>query len=37
MHSKSNNIEIMINDQADEVIEELLNHSKAGMKIIWKS
>ena len=24
MHSKSDNIEIMINDEADEVIEELL-------------
>ena len=25
MHSKSNNIEIMVNDEADEVIEELFD------------
>ena len=28
MHSKSDNIEIMINDEADEVIEELLKSLK---------
>ena len=35
MHSKSNNIEIMIIDKADEVIENFLNHSKIDIKIIW--
>ena len=28
MHSKSNNIEIMINDEADEVIKELFDQLK---------
>ena len=28
MHSKSDNIEIMINDEADEVIKELFNSLK---------
>ena len=28
MHSKSNNIEIMVNDEADEVIEELFDSLK---------
>ena len=36
MHPKSNNIEIMINDRADEVIEDLFNylflHIKLGQK-----
>ena len=35
MHSKSDNIEIMINDEADEVIKELLNSLKTDIKIIW--
>ena len=30
MHSKSDNIEIMINDEADEVIEELFQSLKNG-------
>ena len=34
MHSKSDNIEIMINDEADEVIKELLIHLKIDIKII---
>ena len=37
MNSKSNSIEIMINDIRDEVINELLNHSKIDAKIIMKS
>ena len=35
MHSKSDNIEIMINDEADEVIKSLIIHSKIDIKIIW--
>ena len=35
MHSKSDNIEIMINDQANDVIKNLLIHSKTDIKIIW--
>ena len=35
MHSKSDNIENMINDEANEVIKNLLIHSKIGIKIIW--
>ena len=35
MHSKSDNIEIMINDEADKVIKKpLLNHLKTDIKII---
>ena len=34
MHSKSDNIEIMINDEADEVIKIFLNYSKIDIKII---
>ena len=34
MHSKSHNIEIMINDEADEVIKELFDSLKIGIKII---
>ena len=30
MHSKSDNIEIMINDEADEVMKELFNSLKNG-------
>ena len=30
MHSKSDNIEIMINDEADEVINELFDSLKIG-------
>ena len=37
MDSKSDNTEIMINDRADEVIEEVLNHSKTDTKITWKN
>ena len=37
MHSKSDNIEIMINDKADEVIEErFFNHFLQGIKLGWK-
>ena len=28
MHSKNDNIEMMINNEADEVIKNFLNHSK---------
>ena len=34
MYSKSDNIEIMINGEADEVIVELFSHWKVGIKII---
>ena len=34
MHSKSDNIEIMINDKADEVMEEFFNHFLIDIKII---
>ena len=34
MHSKSDNIEIMINDEADEVIKEVFDHLKIDIKII---
>ena len=37
MHSKSDGIEILINDEEDEVIEELLNHSIIDIIIIWKN
>ena len=33
MHSKSDNIEIMISDEANEVMEELLIHLKIYIKI----
>ena len=39
MHSKRDNIEIMINDEADEVIKELFTSLKIDIKIIsnwWK-
>ena len=35
MHSKSDSIEIMINDKADEVIKNFLIHIKTDIKIIW--
>ena len=35
MHSRSDNIEIMINDEANNVIKNLLIHSKIDIKIIW--
>ena len=34
MHSKSGNMEIMINDKADKVIEEFLIHLKIDIRII---
>ena len=34
MHSKSDNIEIMINDEADEVIKELFESLEIDIKII---
>ena len=36
-HSKIFNIEIIINDEADEVIEELFESIKNDIKIIWKN
>ena len=35
MHSKSDNIEIIINDEADEVIKKLFDLLKIDIKIIW--
>ena len=35
MHSKSDNTEIMINGEADEVIKDLLIHLKIDIKINW--
>ena len=35
MHSKTVNIEIMINKEADEVIINILIHLKINIKIIW--
>ena len=35
MHSKSDNIEIMINDEADEVIKNFLINLEIDIKIIW--
>ena len=35
MHSKCDDIENMINDEANEVIKNLLIHSKIDIKIIW--
>ena len=37
MHSKSDNIEIKMNDETDEVIEELCEHSTKNIKICWKN
>ena len=34
MHSKSDNIEIVINEEADEIIEELFDSLKTDIKII---
>ena len=36
MHSKVNNIEIMINAKADEVIEELFKSLEKDIKLDWK-
>ena len=36
IHTQSDNIEIMINDKADEFIEELFNHFFPGIKVGWK-
>ena len=36
MHSKSDNIEIMINDKTDEVMQELCNHFLIDIKPDWK-
>ena len=36
MHSKSDNIEIMVNDEVDEVIKNCLNQSKRYIKISCK-
>ena len=35
MHSKSNIIEIMINDEAHEVIKNFLIHLKIDIEVIW--
>ena len=35
MHSKSDNVEIMINDEADEVTKKLFDLLKIDIKIIW--
>ena len=35
MYSKSDDIKIMINDEAKEVIKNFLIHSKVDIKIIW--
>ena len=35
MHSKNDNIEIMINDDVDEVVKELFDSLKIDIKIIW--
>ena len=35
MHSKSDNIEIMINDEADKVIEELLRIAYVILNIVY--
>ena len=37
MQSKSDNIEIMMNREADEVIEEPFESFKKDIKIIWKN
>ena len=36
MHSKSDNIEIVINDEADKVSEELFNSFKNRYQLIWR-
>ena len=36
MHSKSDNIEVMTYDNANKVIEEILNHFFQDTKLIWK-
>ena len=35
MHSKIDNIEIMIYDETDEVIKDFFIHLKIDIKIIW--
>ena len=35
MHSKSGNIEIMINDETNEIIEELFQSLKDRYQITW--
>ena len=35
MHSKSDNIEIMVSDEADEVMKNFLIHVKVDIKIIY--
>ena len=37
IHSKIDNIDIIINDQADEVIEETFKSLHNRIKIIWKN
>ena len=37
MHSESDSIEIMVNDEVNEVKGELFNHSLMDIKIIWKN
>ena len=36
IHTQGDNIEIMINEKADEFIEELFNHFFPGIKVGWK-
>ena len=36
MHSKNDNIEMMINDREDEVTEEVFNHFFLEIKLGWK-
>ena len=36
MHSKSDNIKIMINDEADDVIGKVLSHFLTNIKSDWK-
>ena len=35
MHSKSDNVEVMISDETDEIIEKLFNLLKTDIKIIY--
>ena len=37
IHSKIDNIDIIINDKADEVIEETFKSLRNRIKIIWKN
>ena len=37
IHSKIDNIDIMINDKADEVLEEIFKSLRNRIKIIWKN